>query len=250
MSSSRLWGWIFPPRFLGTTGAWSPIWSHNEYSSYAFCGRSGGLLKEESWLRVVWPLANNHLLVHFFTWKLLKIRTKCTRTKMFKCKIFLYKNVYKQMFSRVVSEKEYRAIFPALILERTKGNRAEVGSWRCVEVLCPHHPSSPWSIAWWITKRWLHLWGKSTQSGQLLPIGDKQSSTGATPDESFWDVITRVGNGWNYPVQHQAQSGCKSAEAVAEEECSFFMICQQSSTRGGGCVAHLNNIIKWLCKEI
>ena len=169
---------------------------------------------------------------------------------MFKCKIFLYKNVCKEMFSRVVSEKEYRAKFPALILERTKGQRAEVGGWRCVEMLCPHHPSSLWSIAWWITKRWLHLWGKRTQSRQLLPIGDKQSSAGASPDESFWDVITRVGNGWNYPVQHQAQSGCKSAEAVAEEECSFFMLCQQASTRGGGCVAHLNNIIKWLCKEI
>lgn len=79
-------------------------------------------------------------------------------------------------------------------------------------------PSSPWSIAQWITNRWLHLWGKSTQSRQLLPTGDKQSSAGASPDESFWDVITRVGDWWNYPVQHQTQSGCKSAEAVAEGE--------------------------------
>jgi hypothetical protein len=93
--------------------------------------------------------------------------------------------------------------------------------------------SSPWSIAQWITNRWLHLWEKSTQSRQLLPTGDKQSSAGASPDESFWDVITRVGDWWNYPVQHQTQSGCKSAERPWQKESSsFFMLCRQSSTWG------------------
>lgn len=126
---------------------------------------------------------------------------------------------------------------------------AEVGSWLCVEALHPRQPPSPGSRAWWITNRWLHLWGKSTQSGQLLPIGDKQSSTGASPDESFWDVITRVGNWWNYPVQHQAQSGCKSAEAVAEEE-RLILYALPTVFNPGGCMAHPNNIINWPCKEI
>lgn len=109
-------------------------------------------------------------------------------------------------------------------------------------------PSSPWSIAQWITNRWLHLWGKSTQSRQLLPTGDKQSSARASPDESFWDVITRVGDWWNYPVQHQTQSGCKSAEAVAEEEQLILYALQTVFHLGAA--SSILTIIKWPFKEI
>lgn len=104
-------------------------------------------------------------------------------------------------------------------------------------------PSSPWSIAQWITNRWLHLWGKSTQSRQLLPTGDKQSSAGASPDESFWDVITRVGDWWNYPVQHQTQSGCKSAQAAAEGEQLILYALQTVFHLGAA--SSLRTIIKW-----
>lgn len=109
-------------------------------------------------------------------------------------------------------------------------------------------PSSPWSIAQWITNRWLHLWGKSTHSRQLLPTGDKQSSAGASPDESFWDVITRVGDWWNYPVQHQTQSGCKSAEAVAEGEKLILYALQTVFHLGAA--ASILTTIKWPYKGI
>lgn len=109
-------------------------------------------------------------------------------------------------------------------------------------------PSSPWSIAQWITNRWLHLWGESTQNRQLLPTGDKQSSAGASPDESFWDVITRVGDWWNYPVQHQTQSGCKSAEAVVEGE-QLILYALQAVFHLGAASSFLT-IIKWPYKEI
>lgn len=154
----------------------------------------------------------------------------------------MHKNVRKQIFPGVISEKEYRAIFPAMT-ER----KWAVGAVRQRFALAT--PSSPWSVARWITNRWSHLWGKSTQSGQLLPVGDKQSSARASPDESFWDVITRVGDWWNYPVQHQTQSGCKSAEAEAERE-QLILYALPTVLKPWGCMEHLNNIIKWPCKEI
>ena len=191
------------------------------------------------WLRIKnWKSVKPDQLLDI--WQITISKSISSFVKLLKIKKIFF-NVLTWIFSFIIFKNEPRCTLVLPTLERDQREERKiqsvlalflsispVRSWSCALAT----PSSPWRRAQWITNRWLHLWGESTQSRQLLPTGDKQSSAGASPDESFWDVITRVGDWWNYPVQHQTQSGCKSAEAVAEGEQLILYALQTVCTWG------------------
>lgn len=61
-------------------------------------------------------------------------------------------------------------------------------------------------------------------------------------------MITRAGDWWNYPVQHQTQSGCKSAEAVAEGE-QLILYAVLAALSPSSYIKNPNNVIKWPQEE-
>lgn len=62
-------------------------------------------------------------------------------------------------------------------------------------------------------------------------------------------MITRAGDWWNYPVQHQTQSGCKSAGAMAEGE-QLILYAVLAALSPSSYIKNLNNVIKWPQEEM
>lgn len=145
-------------------------------------------------------------------------------------KIFF--NVLTWIFSFIIFKNEPRCTLVLPTLERDEREERKiqwvlalflsvspVRSWSCALAT----PSSPWRIAQWITNRWLHLWGESTQSRQLLPTGDKQSSAGASPDESLSSL-----NLLSYNSLEKDHGPFKSV--ISHELLTFILFCKKQSS--------------------